>query len=330
MDLLFKTGPEGTKELKSLLGFINADLKIDNMVQDIRTSTKEVIKLIGKKVYALAVDAYGEATLSDGAIEFINSVRYPIAINSYRKYSESNDLAHTNNGRKMKQDDSEKVPFEWMLDRDNKSLERRYYTALDDLIGFLDESEEEHTTLHTAWTASDAFKKTNDLFIRTVDEFDEFFPIKSRLLLIKLAPGISNCEQYEIRSRVGAKRLNSLKKMLIENDPITDETSLELIRLIRKASVAFALAWSMPRLSVQLYPEGVLQFSTSDQISSQVKKPSVKSEVEAARQAFTADAERVFVEIENLLTPEIVPNTFADSNDVILPELLSGSNFFST
>ncbi|WP_026730211.1 DUF6712 family protein [Flavobacterium denitrificans] len=327
MKLLFKTGNDGNAELKQLLGFINADLKIDNMMADIRTATKEVIKLIGKEVYDLAVEAYEETASSEENKEFVDAVRYPIAVNAYRLIAPSNDLAHTNNGRKMKQDDSEKLPFEWMLDRDNKSLERRYYRGLDDLIDFLDNSEE-NDELYITWTDSDAFKKTNELFIRTVDEFDEFFPIKSRLLLIKLEPGISNCEQYEIKPRVGKDKMNALKESLKENDEITDETDLELLRLIRKASVAYSMAWSMPRLSVQLYPEGVLQFAVSDQTTTQVKKPSVKSEVEAARQAFANDAEKVFIEIENLLSPD--PEPIINCNNSILPEIISGNNFMST
>lgn len=328
MDLLFKPGVAGNAELKSLLGFINADLKIDNMMPDIRTSSKEVIKLIGKEVYETAVDAYKETSADDEEKALIESVRYPIAVNAYRLYSASNDLAHTNNGRKMKQDDSEKLPFEWMLDRDDKSLERRYYRGLDDLIDFLDNSEEDYPFLYEEWVASDAFKKTNDLFIRTVDEFDEFFPIQSRLLLIKLVPGISNCEQYEIRSRVGTEKINALKTKLKGNEEITDATDLELIRLIRKASVNFALAWAMPRLSVQLYPEGILQFAISDKSTTRGAKPSVKSEVEAARQSFQSDAEQAFIEIENLLAP--APEPIPESNCAIMPEFISGSNFMST
>jgi hypothetical protein len=42
--------------------------------------------------------------------------------------------------------------------------------------------------------------------IRTVKEFDSVFPINSRLYLLKLALVISDCEQYEIRPRVGTEK----------------------------------------------------------------------------------------------------------------------------
>lgn len=329
MKLLFNTTTTaGNTELKELLGFIDADLKLKNIIPDIITASNDVIDLVGIEVYNKAVAAYADGTIADEDKAFVYAVRYPIAVNSYRLYSASNDLAHTNNGRKMRQDEGEKIPFEWMLDRDNAALEKRYYRALDDLIKFLDRSKVEFeltTTIYTIWTNSAAFKATHDLMIRTVKDFDEVFPLNSRLLLIKLAPGISDCEQYEIRPRVGAKKLNALKAMLESNTAITDATDIELIRLIRKASVAYSFAWAMPRLSVQLYPEGVLQHVTSDRATTRGAKPSMKNETQEAGQAWRTDFERAIKAIEKLLEP---PPTI-DENQNITPEIMFGDNYFS-
>jgi hypothetical protein len=329
MNLLFQTtGTAGNSELKELLGFIDADLKLKNLIPDIITATNDVIDLIGIEVYNKAIAAYANGTIADENKAFIYSVRYPIAVNAYRLYSPSNDLAHTNNGRKMRQDDGEKQAFEWMLDRDNAAMEKRYYRALDDLIKFLDRSkvaQESPTSLYTIWTASDAFKKTQKLFIRTVEEFDSFFPIQSRLLLIKLAPGISDCEQYEIRPRVSVEKINALKLALKSNTAITDATEIELIRLIRQASVSYSLAWSMPRLSVQLYPEGVLQHVTSDRATTRGAKPTLKNETQEARQAFEIDYKRALSDIEKLLEPP----PLLDETLKIIPDQTYGDVYFS-
>jgi len=320
---------EGSKELKGLLGFIDADLNLKNLLPDIITATNDVIELVGIEVYNKAVEAYNNGDTADEDKPFVFSVRYPIGINAYRLYSPSNDLAHTNNGRKMRQDDGEKLPFQWMLDSDNAALEKRYYRAMDDLIKFLDRSKVEFeltTTLYSIWTNSDAFQATQKLFIRTVSEFDEVFPIQSRLLLIKLAPGISKCEQYEIRPRVSDEKFNTLKSALKSSTPITDATDIELIRLIREASAAYSLAWAMPRLSVQLYPEGVLQHVTSDKATTKGAKPTLKNETEAARQAFMQDAERAFTAIEKLLEPPLA----VDETAVIIPDQVYGDKYMST
>lgn len=329
MQLLFQTtGTGGNTEIKTLLGALDADIKIQNLIPDLITSTNDVIDLIGIEVYNKAVEAYAAGETADEDKLFVYSVRYPIAVNAYRLFAPSNDIAHTNNGRKMKQDDSEKLPFQWMIDADNAAMEKRYYRALDDLIKFLDRSKVEDeltTTLYTIWTNSDAFIATQKLFIRTVSEFDDCFPIQSRLLLIKLAPGISKCEQYEIRPRLGVDKFNALKTALKSNTAITDATDLTLIRLIREASAAYSLAWAMPRLSVQLYPEGVLQHVTSEKATTKGAKPTLKNETEAARQAFMEDANRAFVEIEKLLEPPLA----IDETAVIIPEQNFGDKYFS-
>jgi hypothetical protein len=330
MKLLFQTtGTAGNTELKELMGFIDADLKFKNILPDIITSTNDVIDLVGIEVYDKAVALYNNGVIAEENNDFIYAIRYPIAVNAYRLYSPSNDLAHTNNGRKMRQDDNEKLPFEWMVDRDNSALEKRYYRSLDDLIKFLDRSKVENETpesLYSIWTGSDAFKITHNLFIRTVTDFDKYFPINSRLLLIKLAPGIANCEQYEIRPRVGEEKLAALKSLLKENKPIVEAIDVELVNLIQKASVAYALAWSMPRLSVQLYPEGVLQHVTSDKATTRGAKPTLKLETQEARQAFTEDAKHAFVEIEKLLAPPPI----IDECTRIIPAQIYGDKYMST
>lgn len=327
MKLLFTTtGTTGNTELKELLGFIDANLNLKNILSDIITSTNDVIDLVGKEVYNKAVAAYNDGNIADEDTMFVYSVRYPIAINAYRLFAQSNDIAHTNNGRKMRQDENQKQAFEWMIDRDNAALEKRYYRALDDLIKYLDNSKletETAETLYTLWTKSEAFKATHELFIRTTSDFDEYFPLKSRLLLIKLAPGISDCERYEIRPRIGLEKTNALKQALKENTPPTDATDLALIRLIQKASVAYSFAWAMPRLSVQLYPEGVLQHVTSDRATTKGAKPTLKTETQEAAEAWKLDYERIFTEIENLITPP------APTEEVTIPTQTIDDNFIS-
>ena len=329
MKLLFQTtGTAGNTELKELLGFIDADLKLKNLLPDIVTATNDVIDLVGIEVYKKALEAYNDANIADEHKDFIYAIRYPIAVNAYRLHAPSNDLAHTNNGRKMRQDDGEKQAFQWMIDSDNAALEKRYYRALDDLIKFLDRSKvetENAQTLYTIWTNSEAFKATHELMIRTVKEFDTVFPINSRLLLLKLAPGISDCEQYEIRPRVGDEKLTTLRTKLKSNTDLTDATDIELIRLIRKASVAYSFAWAMPRLSVQLYPEGVLQHVTSDRATTRGAKPALKNETQEARQAWESDCKRALIEIEKLLEPAPV----IDETINVIPDQMFGDKYIS-
>lgn len=325
MKLLFNTEDENSEELKDLLGFVDKDLNAINYRADLKTATNELIDLVGQEIYDKAVELYLTEDISEEDEEFLYVIRYPIAVNAHRMMIPSSDLAHTNNGRKMRQDEKEKLPFEWMIDRDNANLERRYYRALDELIKYLDK-QPLISPLKALWINSEAFKTTNDLFIRTVAQFDKFFTISSRLLLIKLSPGISDCELYDIRPRIGLGKFSEFKLKLKSSIEIVEPSDLELLNLIRKASVASAMAWAMNRLSVQLFPEGVLQHYTSDRATTIGKKPTLKNETEVARQAFESDKAKAIMEIERLLAP--APTV--DETISVIPEQNFGDHYFST
>lgn len=319
MDLLFdKDGQDGTAEISEMLTFIDADLEYRSLKPDIKTATNEMIRLIGKPMYELIADAYHETEEGqedESLQEVIYAARYPIAVKAYMLYAPNNDVSHTAGGRKLRKDDNQVSAFEWQINKDNEALERRYYRALDDLLIALEDNE--------AWKESEAYKRVNSLFIRTTDEFDEYFKIESRLVLLKLAPGIRQCEQDEILPRIGRERYNALKNnnAEVENNP----TYTALLPLIREACVYYALSWAMTRLSVTVFPEGVLQSYTSDRDTVNIKQPAQKMEPQAARQAFKEDAERIFSRIEQLLAP--VPEPVADNN--IIPAPHAGKNYLS-
>ncbi len=340
MKLLFKKNlnDEACDKLKELITYTDADLDFNNLKPDLITATNDIIDLIGQEIYNKAVQCSELETKNDLSKEFDRVVSYPIAINAYRMFAPTNDLSHTNNGRRMRSDDTQKTPFEWMLDRDNEGQERRYYRALDDLIQFLDsvtvydiaDTPEKVLSNEIAalWKSSEAFKESNSLFVRTVKEFDKCFPIKSRLLLIKLQPGLRKCELEEIIPRITEAKFDELKTKLKNADAIEASSDIKLLSLIREACVFYALSWSMMRYSVNLYPDGVLQYYGSDRATTKAKKPSLNSEPEAARQAFKSDFDAVALQIEKLFTPAPTQNQ-ADETP-IMHNSCSSDKFFTT
>jgi hypothetical protein len=332
MKLLFSTTEsESSDEIKSLLGYVDADLKLSNLKPDIITATNEVIDIIGKKVYEYALSKLEDIEEDDENSDYnlIQAIRYPIIVNAYRLFAPSNDLSHTGDGRKMRNDEHEKSAFQWQIESDNKAQEKRYYRALDDLIKFLDNSkvnEESATTIWTIWTTSDNYKKSQKLFIRSTEEFNEFFPIQSRYLLMMIAPGIAFCENREILPRIGQTKFDALKSALQSATAITDEKDLKLIHLIKEACASYSLAWAIPRMSIQIFPEGVIQSYTSDRMSQNASKPAILSEPEAARQAFIASFNRIVMDIEELVKPAPEPGVDIPTN----PTINYGDKYLST
>lgn len=308
MKLLFKDAT-GNVELKSLLGFLDLDLKFANIKAKIITATNDVINVVGQEMYDLAISEYEKADdATDKNNDIIFNFQYPIAIQAYRKFAPHNDLSHTNKGRVNRIEDKEKTPFEWMIEKDNQALERSYYEALDDLIRYLEKN-------IAAWKETDSFKKTHELFITTAAEFDDVFPIgNSRLLLLKLAPGLRKAEDEEIKPRIGAELFTSLKE--------DASTNVLLVKKIKEAMVYKALAWGMRRLNAQLFPEGVLQGFISDRITMNARKAPEFNEAYTAAHFFEEDSKTVLIDIESIITKlnqivgeEIAPMIYQSNSD---------------
>ncbi len=322
MILLF-TDTTGNDELKELLGFLDADLKYKNLKSDIISATNVIVELIGQTIYDLAVIAYAKPAPSQAEKDLIHAVRYPIAIEGYRTFAPNKDLAHTNKGRVTRIEDKEQAPFEWMIERDNVAMERKYYKSLDDLITYLDNNHLD------AWKVTESYKDTHNLFIRTTRDYDKYFPIdKSHYLLIKLAPGIRLSEDNDIKSRIGKDMYDTMKTALKAGNSVSDE---DLLEKIKEALVYKSMAWAMRRLSVQLFPEGVLQSFVSDRLTIKGKRPSMKSETEGAAQHFDKDADKVFIQIEQIITAiDLLANPITITEEETFPYFDENDQFIST
>jgi hypothetical protein len=292
MTLLFNKTNTGTTEIREILGFTDADLTFDVLKPKIEPATDILIELIGQPLYNDLVTIYLSNTPSGTNAEFLKRVQTIILLDAYRNHAKYVDLAHTVNGRKNRVEDKEKIAFEWQIDRSDKKMERDYYIAVDKLIKYMDKNV-------TNWKTSDAYKLTQELFIRTASEIDEFFNIDgSRLLFLKLAPGMKKCERENIISRITKERFDDLKNNLKNNQSGYDEV---LVYKIKEAVVYKALAWGIPRLSAQLFPEGVLTVADTSRLSTSARISTEKTHAEGLAMKFRKDADDAFIEIENYI-----------------------------
>lgn len=294
MELLFTTGTGFSKELKEAIGFVDSDIPERKIKPDLRAATRELINIIGNTTYEAIVSNYklgpGAAGKDLTLIEFAQSA---VGITGYALFAPANDLGHTPNGRRMRTSDDEKTPFEWMMARDDDQLQRRGYRAIDQLIKYMDES-------FAVWKGSDEYKESYKLFIRSTDEFNDYYQIDSRLLLLKLNPGLNNCEKREIFPRIGPDLFTELKEKRLASTALTPEEDL-LLSYIQEACVWHSLAWGITRLQINLLPEGILQSIRSERATVKGRIVPAGMEVSQVSNLFNADAARLFIEIESLV-----------------------------
>jgi hypothetical protein len=319
MKLLFKDDTFAD-EFKEFLGFVDADFTFLNLKSDIRSSSREMRSFIGQDLYEIAEVLFeDDIDEDDEKFEFLQLVKCSILVNAYRLYAPDNDLSHTNDGRKMRNEEHEKHAFEWMINASDDSLEKRYYRMLEHLINYLDEIEEDTdlADIYEAWTESKTFKRLKKHFVQTVSDFDEFFPINSKLLLIKLEPGISLAEKNLIQSRIKADKY----EQLLTAPTDTDET---IISTIKEICVYFALSWAIPRMSVNILPTGILQRYSSDRSTLKASAAPALNEPKWAQDSFLTDAHKAAIRLENLLKPAPDP-----SDTDIKPKIIYNDNSFN-
>ena len=312
MKLLFT---QGQFELREVLGFLDADIEVDEMKSELYQATTDLVKLIGQEAYDYALSLYAKETPTEDEAFMLFHFRYPVALDAYRNYAPSGDISHTNNGRKMRADEHEKAAFEWMINKNDENLEKKFYKSLDKLLELLDSNNPILSSAPTEikWKTTTAFKASHKLFVRNTSDFDQSFPIDSRLLLIKLQPGLHQCERRQILPRIGQEKFDIMKNLLNGTDTVSVQDE-DLLDLIREACVFSALAWGLRRLRVSLLPEGVLQRYSGDRSNTKSSLPPIKMEAELAAQTFEADAEKVLKQIESYTAPPLTTEELEDKN----------------
>lgn len=324
MKLLFSDS-DFSADFKKYVSYADADFEFTALRPDLRNATRDMISVVGKEVYDAVYSLYN-------AVEVVELFRYAIAVNAYRYYVPNNDLAHTGDGRKMRNDDHEKSAFQWQIDADNEAQERRYYKALDSVIDYLeaipedDDASPEIEALSDLWQDSENRKALRSLFVNDVSTFDRYFVINSRLLLIKLTPGLKLFERRELKPRLSASVWTELKQLSEDNIEPEDDKLAKALELIHEASVNYALDWGIPKMSINLFPTGILQQYISDRASTTARKTPMLNESEWARQSFEKTWRATLIELENLYAPEQAASCPSDVN----PPFNTGQKFFST
>jgi hypothetical protein len=317
MKLIFDKNELGADEIKALLPFLDADIKFSDLKPYIKDATNEIIKIIGKPMYDVVQAFYMSPPPEpiDEAyelnVDFLENVQSPIILDAYRHYAIDTDLAHTGSGRLNRVEENQRIAFEWQIEKSNKSLERKYYKAIDNLIEFMDGNIPE-------WKDSEFYAKSFSSFVRNASTFDLFFNIESsRLLLNNLTPGLLICENNDIIPLITKERFDAQKAAFIEG---TGYDSI-LVKLIQEATVYSSLAWGIPRMSAQLFPDGLFVLGDASRLSLNSRKSVEANQAEALAQRFQSDAQNAFRNIEKhiqSLTPP-VPNAIIPDIELFNP-----------
>lgn len=244
--MIFNKEGGGTRELRELTGNYYANNDFGKIVGEIEQVTEELSLLVGDGVVKLA-EGYYVDTDQDQA-EFVRKVQRPIALLATLRMYQKNDLSHEDDGRKFKTatDNSEKLPWEWQLDRDDALHLEEYYKAVDVLIRYLNKKELKE------WTDSGLYQSSQALIIRSGAAFDTYFPIeKSERLFLVLVPFIREAQMLTVKRAYGS----AWNALLTEKD--VPETDAHFAAC--KAVALLAMSMALRRQALSLIPGGVIR-----------------------------------------------------------------------
>lgn len=245
--MIFNKDNKGAQELRNLTGNYYANNKFDKIAGEIELAAEELAALVGDGVIELAGKYYAEPG-EDADAELVRKVQRPIAILATLRMYRKNDLSHEDDGRKFKMatDGSEKLPWEWQLDRDDALHLEEYYRAVDALIRYLNKKGLE------VWTGTASYRLAQTLIIRSGEAFDSYFPIdRSERMFLMLLPFIREAQMLTVKRAYG----KGWDELLEENGiPETDAHFAAC-----KAVALLAMSMALRRLSLSLIPGGVLR-----------------------------------------------------------------------
>ncbi len=251
--MLFDKVQNGSEELNSLTGQWFASTPFYLIRTEIDFAAQELGSVVGSEVVEAAEKAYLGGTDPD----FVDAVRLPVAFRAIARYAQLSGVSHEGTGRKVKMDDNEKMPFEWMIDRDDRAMLDRYYRALDALYRYLEKNEV------ASWMSSPMRALTGRCIVRNLNEFERFYPVDgSQYAWHLFVPLIVDAQENVVEPFVGAE----IWERILAADGSDDATALRLRSRAALLAVLIALVTAARRWSLDILPLSVARrFSPSYQ-----------------------------------------------------------------
>lgn len=239
--MLFNKNDNGAVELYELTGTYCPSNNFEAIAGELNDAAREVANLVGEEVVSAAKQAYDE----DGNAELVKAVQLPIACLAMMRYFRQTTVLHQDSGRKITAGDDEKVPFEWMIDRDDRAMQEKYYRSLDALFAYLEKNEIQ------GWKESYLRRNMQFSIVKDIHTFESVYPIEqSYYLFFMLLPLIVEVQTTKLKKALG----DAWER--ISKDSVAREDEA-LLYCARRAAVLGALVIAVERWSIEVFPQSI-------------------------------------------------------------------------
>lgn len=191
--MLFNRNASGSEELFTITGSFSAGSDFGAIAPELDDAMRTVGSIVGHGVVAMAEKDY-ETGHCGGLVA---AVQLPVALLAILRQSQSSLVTHGDRGRKILLDADEKIPFEWMIDRDERAQLDRYYRALDALWAFIEASDDEDLK------KAASHRLLDESIVKSVEDFESVYPIDGSRYVFHMFLGLVVESQGQLKRLVG-------------------------------------------------------------------------------------------------------------------------------
>lgn len=293
MGTLFNKNNQGPSEIQRLTGIYHASNDYSVIETEINDAMRTVSMLVGKDVMDKACELYGQNTQDDTGL--VAAVQLPVAVLAVSRYSRNNLVSHEDNGSKVKTDGDEKIPFEWMMDRDERAQRERYYRSMDALYAFLEDSD------LSEWKDSEERKAIQASVVKSINEFERIYPLDSSYYVYFMFQNLVIERQPALSRMVGAELWEKILSGTTEEGDQDKEKVAELTPLCRRYAVLSAVLTAVRRWSLEVFPLSIARRFAPSYQGNRRTQVATQEEMEAYVKGLEGQLEDIRLEMAEVL-----------------------------
>lgn len=281
--MLFNRDGNGSVELQQITGIFSASTDYSVISSEIDDATRKVAELVGKDVVKKAEDYYYNGELETN--QLVSAVRQAVAILAVFRYSKNNLISHGDTGAKIVVDQNEKIPFEWMVDRDQQAQLERWYRTMDALYKVLEDTED------PSWMDSEIRNVYKGSIVRSLMEFERVYPVDGSYYVYYMLQNLVIEAQPKIRRMIGQKVWDEM----VGDDP--GETQKALLPLCRRYAILSALITTVRRWNLEVFPIAIARRFAPTYQGNRSSQVALKEEMDAFVEGIEGQLEGIREEI---------------------------------
>ena len=279
--MLFNLDDRGPQELQQLTGIYLASNDFSVIASELADATNAVAALVGDAVITAAEEGYSYG--DEFPLTF--AVRKAIAVLAVSRYTRNNLITHGDHGAEVVADQNEKVPFEWMVDRDQQAQQERWYRSMDALYKVLEDTEE------ASWMESDIRKRYKASIVRSLSEFERVYPVDGSYYVYYMLQSLVIEAQPKIRRMIGAEVWDAM----VGDSP--QELHKALLPLCQRYAILSALITAVRRWNLEVFPIAIARRFAPTYQGNRSSRVALKEEMDAFVEGIEGQLEDIREEI---------------------------------